>query len=212
MSMPDQGYGRGWQRFGFDSLEFVSAKMHGGGSEIDFSVAVDRGVGRPFVAYVVIAPDATEAPPLGMHIHRSAELGRDVEEWYIIIDGTGIQRFTNGDSVEFGPGDLIAVYPGTGHSLEVTGNVPVRMLGILPEVYMTMNPDAPAWPETWNPRIRVLTTTAELCPETAECSDCGQTWRRPETDVGSSSIASWAEDHACTTQASRLHLAVGQGG
>ena len=135
-----------------------------------------------------------------MHIHRSAELGKDVEEWYIIIEGTGVQRFTNGDSVYFGPGDLIAVYPGTGHSLEVTGDQPVKMIGILPEVYTTVNPDAPSWPETWNPRVRALSRSETLNPTTAECSDCGQVWERPEPDSGSNTLAPWADDHGMYTR------------
>jgi mannose-6-phosphate isomerase-like protein (cupin superfamily) len=210
MGENDPGYWRGWQRFGFNTMTFTSDRVHGGGADIETSIALDRGVGKPFVAFVVVPPSPGQAPPLGMHVHRSMELGKDVEEWYIIIEGTGIQWFTNGDSVEFGPGDLIAVYPGTGHSLEVIGDKPVKMLGILPEVYMTVNTGQPEWPESWQPRIRVLTTTDGLNPDTVECAECGKTWQRPEDDLGSNTLPAWAAEHECTSRVMPVRLGINE--
>jgi mannose-6-phosphate isomerase-like protein (cupin superfamily) len=205
MAQSGPRYERGWQRFGFGTMDFVPQRVHEGGNDIMASVGFDRGAGMPFVAHVVVEPGG-ESPALGLHVHRSAELGRDVEEWYVIIEGTGIQWFSNGDSVEFGPGDLIAVYPGTAHSLEVTGDQPVKMLGIMPECYMTVAPDHPVWPETWEPRIKILTTSPELNPTSAECTDCGATWERPEGDRGSNTLPAWAGDHGCTGTATTVHL------
>jgi mannose-6-phosphate isomerase-like protein (cupin superfamily) len=210
MTMADPGYDRGWKRFGFDTMDFSPQRVHSGAGEVDVAIAIDRGVGMPFVAYVVVPPGVREAPPLGMHVHRSQILGRDVEEWYIIIDGTGIQRFTNGDSVEFGPGDLIAVYPGTGHSLEVTGDRPVKMLGVMTELFQRVHPDHAEWPESWQPRIRVLTTTDTLNPTVAECTDCGETWERPDGDAGSNTLPVWAAEHECNRQAAAVHLSIGE--
>ena len=207
MGERDPGYERGWQRFGFNTMDFTPVRVHGGGADIEASIAFDRGVGNPFVAFVIIPPGAGQ-PPLGLHVHRSEALGRDVEEWYVIIEGTGIQRFTNGDSVEFGPGDLIAAYPGTGHSLEVTGEVPVKMLGILPALFEPVNPNHPKWPETWQPSIRVLTVTDQLNPTTAECTDCGKRWEQPPDDFGSHTLGGWAAEHECTTPATPLHLRI----
>jgi mannose-6-phosphate isomerase-like protein (cupin superfamily) len=197
MGMTDPEYGRGWQRFGFDTLDFFSTRVHSGPVDVDVAIAFDRGIGRPMVAYVVIPPGG-EAPAIATHVHRSEALGKDVEEWYVIIEGTGVQRFTNGDEVTFGPGDLIAVYPGTGHSLQVTGDQPVKMLGILPELFAPATPAPVAPPDRWEPRIEVLTTTENLNPLTARCTDCGAAWERPGDDPGSDSLPVWAGEHACT--------------
>jgi mannose-6-phosphate isomerase-like protein (cupin superfamily) len=194
----DLGHDRGWSRFGFDTMDFHPMRVHGGKAEIDVALVYDRGPGKPFIAYCVIPPGASE-PQLGMHVHRDEPTGQDVEEWYIVVDGTGIQRFTNGDSVEFGPGDLLATYPGTGHSLEVTGDRPVKLIAIMPEVFTTGNPSPDEWPESWEPRIRVLTTNADKNPLTAECADCGATWERPEDDPASHTLGAWATGHACTS-------------
>jgi hypothetical protein len=140
-----------------------------------------------------------------MHVHRDDPSGKDVEEWYIIIEGAGTMRFTNGDSVEVGPGDLIATYPGTGHSLEATGDKPVKLLAIAPEMFTTgLPPDE--WPETWEPRIRVLATTEDKNPTSAECVDCGALWERPEDDFGSNTLPVWAVEHGCRKRVTPVHL------
>src|SRR4051794_40517596 len=109
----EHGYDRGWFRYGFNTMPFISRTVHNGGSEMTFSLAFNRGPFKPYAALGIIEPGG-ELPDIGMHIHRDEPSGEDVEEWYIMIEGTGIQRFTNGDSVEVGPGDMIACYPGTG--------------------------------------------------------------------------------------------------
>lgn len=190
-------------------MDFTSARIHRGAGEVDMSIAFDRGLGRPLVAYAVIPP-GSHGPAFGVHVHRSQALGRDVEEWHVIIEGTGIERFTNGDSVEFSAGDLIAIYPGTGHSVEVTGDKPVKMLGILPELFETVNPDHPPWPDTWLPRIRVLASSDELNPTVAECSDCGKRWERPDGDDASNTLPTWAAEHGCARKTTNVHLAIGE--
>ena len=194
--------GRGWRRVGFRTLDLRPARFHGGSVDIEASIAFHQGLGRPLVAYVVIQPGAP-ALPIGMHMHPSAALGREIEEWYIIIDGTGIQRFTNGDSVEFGPGDLIAVYPGTGHSLEVTGDRAVRLVAVQPEAGGAEGAD---WAEPGPPRIRVLTMSDEFNPLTAECAECGSTWKQPRGDFGSNSLPGWAANHGCTSPVPTVNL------
>jgi hypothetical protein len=61
-------------------------------------------------------------------------------------------------------------------------------------------------PEKFEPRIRVLTTDETKNPITAECSDCGATWERPETDRGANTIADWSIEHKCTKPFAPLHL------
>jgi hypothetical protein len=173
-------------------------RAHSGTIDIDFSVAFDRGLDEPFCSFCVVYPGDVEAPQIGMHMHRGEPAGKDIEEWYIIIDGTGIQRFTNGDEVAFGPGDLIATYPGTGRSLEVTGDKPVRLIALAPKMFLTPLPSHDVLPEAWRPRIHVLTMNDDQNPLTARCTDCGATWDRPEYDVGSNTLPIWATQHDCT--------------
>jgi len=210
MAEREQGYDRGWCRYGFDTMEFGERTIHGGGADIGISLAFNRGAGKAHVAYGIVYPGHGEAPPIGMHIHRDDPTGEDLEEWYVIIDGTGIQRFTNGDSVEFGPGDLIAVYPGTGHSLEVTGDKPVRLVSITPKMYTTPAPASDTPPERFEPRIRVLTTDETKNPLTAECSECGAAWERPADDRGANTIATWSVEHECTAPFTPVHLRAGE--
>jgi mannose-6-phosphate isomerase-like protein (cupin superfamily) len=199
MAERKHGFDRGWYRYGFDTVEFTERAIHGGGAEIGISLLFNRGPGKAHAAYGIVYPErAGEAPAIGMHIHRDEPTGEDLEEWYIIIDGTGIQHFTNGDSVEVGPGDVIACYPGTGHSLEATGDEPVRFVSITPKMYTSSSPVLDSPPEKFEPRIHVLTTTEAKNPITAKCSDCGATWERPADDTGSNSIADWSIEHDCT--------------
>lgn len=197
MTGRELGHDRGWHRFGFDTLDFTKVRAHSGTVDIDFSAAFDRGTDEPFCAFCVVYPGDSEGPQIGMHMHRGEPSGKDIEEWYIIIDGTGIQRFSNGESVEFGPGDLIATYPGTGRSLEVTGDTPVKLIAIAPKMFTTPFPHD-TWPERWEPRINVLTMNDDQNPLTAECTDCGATWEQPEQDSGSNTLPVWAVEHECT--------------
>jgi uncharacterized cupin superfamily protein len=202
--MSEHGYDRGWFRYGFDTMPFTERSVHGGGADIGFSLAFNRGVGKPHIAFGIVYPGSAE-PPIGMHIHRDDPSGEDLEEWYIIVDGTGIQRFTNGDSVAVGPGDLIACYPGTGHSLEVTGEDPIRLISITPRMFTNRTP-AIEGPEGVEPRIRVLETDETKNPLRAECAECGATWERPDDDRGANTIADWSVEHDCTAQFTALEM------
>ena len=128
MADTDHGYERGWCRYGFDTLDFEPLAIHSGAGELDFTVAFNRGPGKPQICFMVIPPE-TPQPAVGLHIHRDEPSGEDLEEWYVIIEGTGVMRFTNGDSVSFRAGDLLGVYPGTGHSVVATGDEAVRAPG-----------------------------------------------------------------------------------
>ena len=205
------GYDRGWYRYSFETEEFADLAIHGGGAEIGVVNILNRGYGKPHISYGIIYPDRRgESPAIGLHIHRDDPTMEDLEEWYIIIDGTGIQRFTNGDSVEFGPGDVIACYPGTGHSLEATGDVPVRLVSITPRMFTANWSAVDAWPERFAPRIHVLTTEDSKNPLTAECSDCGATWERPEGDLGGNTLADWSIEHACSKPFKPLHVGLNE--
>ena len=130
----------------------------------------------------------------------------DLEEWYVIIEGTGVMRFSNGDSVSFRPGDRLAVYPGTGHSVVATGDEPVRLLVITPKMWTLEDPRSPTTPpERFEPRIRVLTTDEPLNPITAECSVCGARWERPADDQAANGLPVWAVEHECTEQFVPVH-------
>jgi mannose-6-phosphate isomerase-like protein (cupin superfamily) len=201
------GHDRGWYRYAFDTEPFVDRAIHGGGSEIGVVNFLNRGYDQPHISYGIVYPERRgDSPAIGLHIHRDEPTMEDLEEWYIIIEGTGIQRFTNGDSVEFGPGDVIACYPGTGHSLEATGDTPVRFVSITPRMFTANWSRVDAWPETFEPRIRVLTIEDSMNPLTAECTDCGAKWQRPPDDVGGNSLADWSVEHSCTAHFTALHV------
>jgi mannose-6-phosphate isomerase-like protein (cupin superfamily) len=201
------GYDRGWCRYSFETEDFHEEIAHGAVSTIRNSIIINRGYGKPHIAFGIIAPDSRNKwPAIGLHIHRDNPTNQDVEEWYIIVEGTGVQRFTNGDSVEFGPGDLIACYPGTGHSLEATGDVPVRLISITPNMFTADWSPVGPWPETFEPRIRVLAADETMGPLTARCADCGSTWERPAGDTGGNTLADWASEHPCTKSISTVNL------
>jgi mannose-6-phosphate isomerase-like protein (cupin superfamily) len=208
MAEREHGYERGWFRYGFDHMVFNKDRpIHSGAAVSDTAGAFSRGVGNPQCTFAISYP-GSETPPVGMHIHRDVLTGEEVEEWYVIIDGTGVMRFTNGDSVAFGPGDLVATYPGTGHSLEVTGDQPVRFMAITPKLFTRPGegPTRDPWPESFDTRIRILTTNEMNNPLTAECTDCGATWERPEGDEGAHTLAPWAAEHTCSSSHAALHL------
>jgi mannose-6-phosphate isomerase-like protein (cupin superfamily) len=203
----DHGYDRGWYRYGFETQQFVDRAIHGGGTEIGVANLINRGYARPHISYGIVYPERRgDSASVGLHIHRDDPTMEDVEEWYIVIDGTGVQRFTNGDSVDVGPGDLIACYPGTGHSLEATGEAPLRFVSITPRMFTANWSVVDSWPETFEPRMHVLTTDESKNPLTAECSDCGATWTRPDGDRGGNTLADWSVDHACTRPFEPVHV------
>jgi mannose-6-phosphate isomerase-like protein (cupin superfamily) len=212
MAEREHGYDRGWYRYSFETEELADRAIHGGGAEIGVRNFINRGYGKPHISFGVIYPErAGPSPAIGLHIHRDEPTGEDLEEWYIIVDGTGIQRFTNGDSVEFGPGDVIACYPGTGHSLEATGDAPVRLVSVTPKMFSsTVARPSDEWPERFTPRIHVLTTTEAKNALTAECTECGATWKRPEDDFGSNTLADWSVEHECTKPFTPIHVGLNE--
>jgi mannose-6-phosphate isomerase-like protein (cupin superfamily) len=212
MAQREHGYDRGWCRYSFDTEEFADRAIHGGGTEIGVVNFINRGYREAHISYGVIYPERRqEWPAIGLHVHRDNPTGEDSEEWYIIVEGTGIQRFTNGDSVEFVPGDVIACYPGTGHSIEATGDQPVRFVSVTPKMFRWREPRPfDPWPEKFEPRIRVLTATDAGNALTAECADCGSTWERSEHDFGSNLLADWAVEHECTKPHTPLRLRAGE--
>ena len=207
MADPDHGYERGWHRYGFESMDFIDRTVHGGSADISFSLAFNRGPGRPHISLGVVYPGDADKPAIGMHIHRDGPSGEDLEEWYVIVSGRGVMNFSNGDSVSFVPGDLLATYPGTGHSIVATGDEPVRLVSITPKMF-TLPPErhVDAWPETFEPRMRVLTTDETKNPLTVEFSDFGAKWRRPDDDRGANTLAVWSVEHECTKQFAPRHL------
>jgi mannose-6-phosphate isomerase-like protein (cupin superfamily) len=205
MTEREHGYERGWYRYGFETMEFTDRTIHCGGADIGISLAFNRGQGAPHIACGIVYPGA-ERPPIGMHIHRDEPSKEDLEEWYIIIEGHGIMHFTNGDSVAFGPGDLLACYPGTGHSTEALGDQPVRLVSITPSMYSTKSPNIDTPPEHFDPRIHVIETNETKNPLSAECTVCGAKWARPDDDGGSDSIGTWSVEHACTSKFEPLHI------
>ena len=205
MNERDQGYDRGWYRYGFGTMEFNQRSIHGGGADIGISSAFNRGAGKASIAYGVVYPGAS-SPPIGMHIHRDEPSGEDLEEWYVIVDGTGVMRFSNGDSVEFGPGDLLACYPGTGHSLEATSDEPVRLLSITPATFTSSSATViDVLPERFKPRIEVIAIDSTKNPLSAKCSVCGSTWERPDDDRGANSLPAWSVQHQCTQPFTPIH-------
>lgn len=194
--MAEHGFERGWHRYGFDNLDFRQAAIHGSRIPIGVQEAFDRGPGQAHVSFGVIPP--SEDDSIGMHIHRDVPSATDVEEWYIIIDGTGEMTFSNGDRVAVGPGDLVAVYPGTGHAFRATGEAPVRLVSITPVMYTSHRPGEPL-PAEFRPQIEVEEADPRsMNPLRARCTACDAAWERPADDPGAASLPEWARDHRCS--------------
>jgi len=191
----DHQYEHGWQRYGFDNQPFEEAAIHGSSSSISVYLSINRGLGRPHISFATIPPD-TPGEAIGMHMHRDEPSGKDSEEWYIIIDGVGEMTFSNGDVVRCQQGDLVAIYPGTGHSFRAIGG-PCRLISITPEMFTY--PHEPfrtdEYPEEFDPRIRIGDVDSEMCPLDATCSVCGAKWRRPDEDKGAATLPVWAREH-----------------
>jgi len=192
MSGMDHQYERGWQRYGFDNQHFTERAIHGSSSPISLNLAFNRGLWKPHVTFATIPPD-TPGQAIGMHVHRDVPSGRDVEEWYIIIDGSGEMTFSNGDVVSVGTGDLVAIYPGTGHSFRALGG-PLRLISITPEMFTYGSP-IDEYPEEFSPRIRVLDVDETMNAVRAVCSDCGAEWNRAEDDREAAGLPVWAREH-----------------
>ncbi|HWM22206.1 MAG TPA: cupin domain-containing protein [Ilumatobacteraceae bacterium] len=199
----DHGHERGWHRYGFDNQDFDERPIHGSDVPIGVRRAFFRGVGEPHVSFGIIPPN-TDAPAIGMHIHRDVPTRTDVEEWYIIVDGRGVMTFSSGDDVEVGPGDMVVIHPGTGHSFQAVGDVPVRLISITPTMYTSATQPNEV-DRNFTPRIDVTRADDTMNPLDARCTACGATWTRPSDDRGANTLAPWARDHACKSADDRNH-------
>lgn len=188
----DHTYEAGWHRYGFDNMEFVERAIHGADVPITLKLAINRGLFKPHISFAVIEPTETEQT-IGMHIHRDLPTNIDVEEWYIIIDGKAVMTFSNGDTVDVGKGDMIATYPGTGHSFRAVETV--HLISITPQMFTSRSP-AEAAPEKFSPRIYVSDVNDSMNALRAECTVCGAVWNRPDDDKGSNTLPVWARHHA----------------
>jgi mannose-6-phosphate isomerase-like protein (cupin superfamily) len=190
----DHHYERGWRRYGFDNVPFTNRAIHGSDIPIAVRNIFNRGYGKAHISFGIISPSDDAA--IGMHIHRDVPTSTDVEEWYIIVDGEGEMTFSNGDVETVGSGDLVAIYPGTGHSFRATGDVPLRLISITPQMYTTKAP-VTALPDEFAPTIAVGEVDDTMNPLNARCRRCGATWCRPADDRPAASLPRWARTHAC---------------
>jgi mannose-6-phosphate isomerase-like protein (cupin superfamily) len=192
-------HAQGWTKFSFDETQFRERRVHGSSVPIRVRALFNRGRGLPFVSAGIIPPTIAE-PGIGLHVHRDLDRAADVEEWYIVLAGRGVMRFSNGDSVQVGAGDFITTYAGTGHSLQAVGDDQIRMISITPEMFMDaqVTEVLPARPA---PAIDVTAVdTATMGPLSARCSRCGLTWQRPAGSADSNPLADWAQAHGCTPE------------
>jgi mannose-6-phosphate isomerase-like protein (cupin superfamily) len=187
----DHTYERGWHRYGFDNMEFTERAIHGATIPITLKLALNRGLFKPHISFATVEPTETEQT-IGMHIHRDLPTNTDVEEWYIIIDGKAVMTFSNGDTVDLGAGDMIATYPGTGHSFRATETC--RLISITPQMFTSRSPVDEA-PEQWNPRIYVSEVNDAMNALKAQCTVCSEEWTRPDDDLGSNTLPVWARQH-----------------
>ncbi len=194
MERIDHDFERGWRRYGFDNLPFVNDKIHGSEDGIDVFLAFNRGLHKPHISFATLYP--TEQPSIGMHLHRDIPEGWDTEEWYIIIDGEGEMVFSNGDVTRCKSGDLVEIYPGTGHSFRAVGG-PCRIISITPDMFSYVKEPAKTdeYPDEFNPRIKVTEVDDAVVARKAVCTVCGEEWICPEDDIGANSLPVWARAH-----------------
>jgi mannose-6-phosphate isomerase-like protein (cupin superfamily) len=193
----DGGYAHGWAKFSFDEPEFSERRVHGSTVSVRVRTLFNRGRGLPFASAGIIPPTSQE-PGIGLHVHRDLERATDVEEWYIIVAGRGEMRFSNGDSVEVGPGDFVTTYAGTAHSLRATGDDQLQMISITPEMFFDtrVTEILPARPA---PTVEVVAVdTGTMGPVRVRCTRCGMTWERAADSSDSNALADWARAHGCT--------------
>jgi len=195
MDAIEHDFQRGWKRYGFDNLPFSKSAIHGSDQEVSVCRIFDRGYKKAHISFATVYPSETDA--IGMHMHRDLQTKEDMEEWYIIIDGEAETSFSNGDTVECKSGDMIAIYPGTGHSFRAI-NGPCRIISITPEMFHYINepPEYDRFPEQFDPQIVVTEINPEsLCALKAICSECGAEWVCPTDDNCSSTLSVWAREH-----------------
>ncbi|MDR1028331.1 MAG: cupin domain-containing protein [Clostridiales Family XIII bacterium] len=192
MKKTDHCYERGWRRYGFDNLTFKDKTLHGSDEPVSVSNAVNRGLNEAHISFAVIRPTDREA--IGMHIHRDVPTDDDREEWYVIIDGEAEQTFSNGDVVRCHAGDLIDIYPGTGHSIRAV-NGPCRIISITPKMFDYGHAAPDEYPKRFDPKIRIEEVDDVCCVVRAVCTECGAEWRRPEGAGGATALSAWAREH-----------------
>jgi mannose-6-phosphate isomerase-like protein (cupin superfamily) len=197
----EHSYNQGWKRYRFEEVPFETKQIHGSVVPIQVRNLFNRGTGQPHISMGVIPPSgAVEA--IGMHVHRDLPAASDVEEWYIVIEGRGVMTFSNGDEAHVGPGDLIVIYPGTGHSFRALSEEPVRLISITPVMY-TAPIRVTDYPSHFDPDIIVGEVNEHMNPLTAECARCLRRWARPQDDQASATLPVWARDHGCGEPSSR---------
>lgn len=197
----DQNYERGWQKYSFDSIVMREAKAHGSDVTIRAGGAINRGPGELNMSMVEV-PSHTGGDAIGLHIHRDHETGHDVEELYIVIEGVGQMTFSNGDVVTLSAGDVVTTYPGTGHAFRTLGDVPVRLIAVVPHGFRTARRavETDSFPERFAPTIQVLTCDPiALSPLEARCIRCGGGWAGDRSDDVANELPVWATGHACVS-------------
>jgi mannose-6-phosphate isomerase-like protein (cupin superfamily) len=160
-------------------------------------VPFNRGAGQP-QTFLAIVPPGAGTHPIPMHVHRDLPTNTDLEEWWVIIDGQGEMTFSNGDTVTLTPGDVIATFPGTGHSFRVTGETPVRLVAFLPKMFTTETEADRAPTATFAPTIIVEEVDkSALNPTVARCARCDGRWNRLDEGGPPPNLPNWAREHAC---------------
>jgi mannose-6-phosphate isomerase-like protein (cupin superfamily) len=191
-----QEWERGWQRYSFDTVGFADAYVHGGDVEIPIGMPFNRGAGQP-QTFLGVVPPGAGTQPIGMHVHRDLPANTDLEEWWVIIEGEGEMTFSNGDVVALGPGDVVATFPGTGHSFRVTGETPVRLVAFLPKMFTTRTEADRAPAAAFAPTIVVEEVDeSTLNPTVARCARCDERWNRLDDGLPTSNLPKWAREHA----------------
>jgi mannose-6-phosphate isomerase-like protein (cupin superfamily) len=184
----------GWRKYSFNDGMNRRA-IHGSAVTIGVDRIFHRGPGEAHVSLGEIPPTTTEEA-IGMHIHRDVAGDRDVEEWYIIVDGQGVMTFSDGTTSEVAQGDFVVIRPGIGHSFRAVGDRPVRLVSITPDMYPSASTiDDDRTPV--NPRIVIGEVDTSMNPLDATCADCGAGWVRPDDDRPAATLATWARDHPC---------------
>jgi len=195
MERIEHDYERGWKRYGFDNLPFITEAIHGSDQKISVYLAFNRGYKKAHISFATVYP--TEVEAIGMHMHRDIPTGEDSEEWYIIIDGEAEMTFSNGDVVKCKSGDMVAIYPRTGHSFRAVGG-PCRIISITPEMFQYMGEafKADDFPEKFEPKIEVTEVDPDnMCALKAVCTICGAEWQRAENDLSAAALPGWAREH-----------------
>jgi mannose-6-phosphate isomerase-like protein (cupin superfamily) len=195
----DQAYERGWRRYSFEEPAAREVRAHGADIVIRAASAVNRGPGELQMSLLELPPHG-EGDAIGLHIHRDVPTGEDVEEVYIILEGLGTMTFTTGEKVGLAPGHVVTTYPGTGHSVRVTGAAPMRIVVVVPHAFRIDGSAGPVdvFPDMFAPRIRVTKCDPRsMSPQEALCSSCGGAWRTAPGDE----LPHWAASHECATSA-----------